>query len=113
MDYFFIGEAELVTAFQFVGVSGKAVDTAAEARSIFKQLTEGLVPELGFAKPTMEPCKVLIITEEVAEWLGEDLVQWQLSGQFPLIVELPGLQGPLAGHKTLMEAIREAIGISI
>ena len=62
---------------------------------------------------TAEPCRVLIVTEEVAEWLGDAIVQWQLSDRYPLIVELPGLMGKLPGRKTLVDSIREAIGIHV
>jgi len=51
---------------------------------------------------------VLIVTEEVADWLGDDLTAWQLSGKYPLVVDIPGLMGKLEGRKTLVDAIREA-----
>jgi V/A-type H+-transporting ATPase subunit F len=56
---------------------------------------------------------VLILTEEVADWLGDLLTDWQLSDKYPLIVELPGLMGRLPGRKTLVDSIREAIGVHV
>jgi V/A-type H+-transporting ATPase subunit F len=41
------------------------------------------------------------------------MVNWQLSGRYPLLVEIPGIGGRLEGRKTLVDAIREAIGIHI
>ena len=101
MDYFFIGDPELVTAFRFIGIDGMVVHNAEEADSVFRRITEA------------ENCHVLIITEEVAGWLDEFLVTWQLSGHYPLIVEIPGIIGRLPERKTLVDAIREAIGVHV
>jgi V/A-type H+-transporting ATPase subunit F len=58
-------------------------------------------------------CHVLIITEETAVWIGDYLIDWQLSGHYPLIVEIPGISGRLEGRKSLVDSIREAIGIHV
>jgi V/A-type H+-transporting ATPase subunit F len=113
MDYFFIGEAELVTAFRFVGISGISVQNPGDAVDAFRRITESYDETSGTILPGMELCRVLIITEEVAYWLGDTLVQWQLKDRYPLIVELPGLMGRHSGRKTLVESIREAIGVRI
>lgn len=115
MDFFFIGESELVTAFRFVGVKGAAVMNAESARRQFRRVTEGWDETAGAVLPQgrAESCRVLIITEEVAGWLGELLADWQLSGSYPLIVEIPGTLGRHPGHKTLMDSIREAIGVRV
>jgi V/A-type H+-transporting ATPase subunit F len=71
----------------------------------------------GTALPSLqtgdEGCRVLILTEEAADWLDEDLVQWQLSGRYPLIVELPGTLGRQPGRKSLVDSIREAVGVRV
>ena len=117
MHYFFIGDPELVTAFSFIGIAGSAVHDAEETVSVFRRITEGWVAEAGAVLPDALPeaggCKALIITEEAADWLGKLLIDWQLSGRYPLIVEIPGIQGKLPGRKTLVDSIREAIGIHV
>jgi V/A-type H+-transporting ATPase subunit F len=114
VDYFFIGDAELVTAFRFVGVEGEAVWDSGGARAVFRKLTEGWDETAGAALPGLsEPCRVLILTEETAGRLGDLLVEWQLSGRYPLIVEIPGIMGRLPGRKTLVDSIREAVGIHV
>jgi V/A-type H+-transporting ATPase subunit F len=113
MDYFFIGETELVTAFRFAGISGIPVQSQSDAVDAFRRVTESFDETAGTVLPGMELCRVLIITEEVADWLGDSLVQWQLKDHYPLIVEVPGLLGRHEGRKTLVESIREAIGIRI
>lgn len=113
MDYFFIGDLELVTAFHFVGIDGRAALGPEDALAAFRKITEGWDETLGVALPHVETCRVLILTEEVADWLGDTLIRWQLSGRYPLVVEIPGPMGRLEGRKTLVESIREAIGIRV
>ena len=113
MDYFFIGDSELVTAFRFVGIEGQAVSGTEEALAAFGKITRGWDKTAGAVLPGAEGCRVLIITEETALWLGDTLTAWQLGGSYPLVVEIPGTLGHLPGHKTLVDAIREAIGVHV
>ena len=127
MDYFFLGDPELVTAFRFVGIQGVSVPNADFAREVFCKIIEGSGgPALNFRRdfpgtklpsdlelPSAEQCRVLIITEEVADWLGDLLVEWQLLSSYPLIVEMPGILGRHADRKTLVDSIREAIGVHV
>ena len=117
MDYFFIGDPELVTAFGFIGIGGAPVRSSEDARSAFLRVTQGWDETAGTVLPSAMPgaenCRVLIVTEEAADWVGDELTQWQLSGRYPLVVEIPGLLGRLEGRKTLVDAIREAIGVHV
>ena len=65
------------------------------------------------AFPVDEVPKVLILTEGAASTIEEEEIAWQKTGKFPLIVEIPGLEGHVAGKKSLTDAIREAIGVQI
>lgn len=117
MDYFFLGEAELATAFRFIGIEGAAVGNEAQAVSLFRQITEGWNESAGTALPDSLPdagnIKVLIMTEETAAWLGDFAINWQLEGRYPLIVEIPGILGHISDRKTLVDSIREAIGLHV
>jgi V/A-type H+-transporting ATPase subunit F len=113
LDYFFIGDAELVIAFHFVGIRGVGVSNADEARGMFRRMTTGYDETAGAVIPGIETCRILILTEEVADWLGDLLIDWQLSDKYPLVVEIPGTLGRLPGRKTLVDSIREAIGIHV
>ena len=125
MEYFFLGDPELVMAFRFVGIAGVSVQDAGDALDVFRLITEGQDKIAGTASPSAiapaiaeaiagaENCRVLLMTEEVADWLGDTLIQWQLSDRYPLVVEVPGLMGRLPGRKALVESIREAIGIHV
>ena len=117
MDYFFLGDAELVTAFRFIGIEGAAVGNAGEAVSLFRRITTGWNESADTALPDSLPAasnlKVLIISEEAADWLGDLLVNWQMEGRYPLVVEIPGIMGHLPDRKTLVDSIREAIGLHV
>jgi V/A-type H+-transporting ATPase subunit F len=117
LDFYFLGDEELVTAFRLIGIQGMPVKDADEAVAVFRKVTEGLNETDGTPLPASisetETCQVLLITEETADWLGDNLVNWQLSGNYPLIVEIPGISGHIEGRKTLVDSIREAIGIHV
>jgi len=111
MQYFVIGERELVLAFALVGVQGAVAVNRDEALEAFNRITGkgGAVS----APVDGERPKVLILTENVSDLLGQEVLDWQKSGGYPLIVEIPGIQGHLKGRKTLTDAIREAIGVQV
>ena len=117
MDYFFLGDEELVTAFRFIGIEGIAVKDPDEAVAVFRKITERYDERGDIDLPACvsdeDGCQVLILTEETADWLGEYMIIWQLSGNYPLLVEIPGISGRLPDRKTLVDAIREAIGIHV
>ena len=101
-EIYVIAEEELVIAFRMIGLEGKAVSGRDEAIAAFRAAID---PSSG--------CKMLILTEEIADALGMELVEWQLSGNYPLVVDIPPLSGSPAGHRSLVDAVRQAIGIKI
>jgi len=117
VDFYFLGDDELVTAFRFIGINGLAVRDSNEAVAAFRKITEGFNEAAGIVLPDSLPdannCRVLLLTEETADWLGNYIIDWQISGRYPLIVEIPGINGRLPGRKTLVDSIREAIGIHV
>jgi V/A-type H+-transporting ATPase subunit F len=116
MKYRIIGERELVLGFSLVGIDGTVASTRDEALEAFRVATSqgaSLSSLAANAPRDEERALVLIMTEEVAAMLEDEVREWQMTGEFPLIVEIPGLHGHLPGRKTLTESIREAIGIRV
>lgn len=109
MEYFVIGERELILGFMLAGVKGKAVSNRQEALDAFNKAT-GQNSSVGSVGDIP---KVLILTEDIADMLSKEIQSWQLHGKAPLIVEIPGLQGHIQGRKTLTDSIREAVGIQV
>lgn len=111
MEYYIIGERELVLAFGLVGVKGTYAANKAEALEAFNKVT-GIGSGVN-APTTQDIPKVLILTEDVSVMLEDEINQWQVKGKFPLIVEIPGLGGHITGKKSLTDSIREAVGIHV
>ncbi len=111
MEYFIIGERELVLAFKLVGVDGTVCENKDEALDAFNRIT-GKGSSVNAPVATERP-KVLILTENISDMLEDNVLSHQKSGEYPLIVEIPGIEGHLKGKKTLTDAIREAIGIQV
>lgn len=110
MEYFVIGEREIVLAFRLVGVGGSVVANREEALKAFNSVTgRGEIVSV----PLSERPKVLILTEEVSSMLEEEVLDWQRGAEYPLIVEVPGIRGHLEGRKSLTDSIREAVGIQV
>jgi vacuolar-type H+-ATPase subunit F/Vma7 len=108
-DAFVIAEEELVLAFRLVGVPGRAVAGRDEALDAFRRATS----QRTAAGEDGAGSRILILTEDLAELLAEEAKEWQLSGEYPLIVEIPGQGRRRSGRKGLMDAVREAIGVSV
>lgn len=111
MEYFVLGETELVTGFALVGVEGKVCLNRNDALEAFNKVTGQTSSVTGISSE--DKPKVLIITEDVADMLENEIFSWQMKGSSPLIVEIPGIRGHLPGRKTLTDAIKEAVGIQI
>ncbi|WP_407428841.1 V-type ATP synthase subunit F [Treponema sp.] len=110
MEYFVIAEREIILGFKLVGVDGSIAVNRNEALDAFRRVTG-----LGGAEsvPVDERPKILILTEDVSAMIEEEVLKWQKSSQYPLIVEIPGIHGHMEGKKSLTDAIREAVGISV
>ena len=103
MTFFVLGDEDVILGFQFIGIKGKIIENNEDAILEFDNAINGSYGNIG----------VLLITEKVASMIEEKLMNWQLSGNYPLIVEIPDMEGHLTGKKTMLDSIREAIGIQI
>lgn len=101
-EIFVIAEEELVIPFRMIGAEGESVTGAEDALAAFRRVTGA-----------PGGCRMLILTEDIADMLGSEIIDWQLQGQYPLIVEIPPLSGTLPDHIKLVDAVRQAIGIKI
>lgn len=100
----------MVLAFRLTGVDGTAAQTRQEILDAFNRVTgRGGILSL----PTEKVPKVLILTEYAAAQIAEEELEWQKKGKYPLIVEIPGLDGHIENKKSLTDAIREAMGVQV
>ena len=124
MNCLFWGEDELVTAFRFTGVDGAIVEDEQTAHALFSALSGGssrtqqadtwVDSRDHTHNNNQKEYHILILSEQVAYWLKNELNEWQLSGRYPLIVEIPAFNAAVSGsRRSLVDAIREAIGIHV
>jgi len=102
---FVIAEEEIVLAFRMAGVEGRSASGREEALEAFRKATGELVGG--------QAVKVLVLTEEVSDLLDEEVKAWQMSGSYPLIVEIPGQGERSVARKSIVDAVREAVGVMI
>lgn len=110
MQFYIIGEREIVLAFKLTGVEGTIAETRTEVLEAFYRVTRQSVK---VSDSDSEIPRVLILTEQAASQIEDEEIKWQKTGKFPLIVEVPGLNGHVPGKKTLFDAIKEAIGVEV
>lgn len=110
MKFHIIGEREMVLAFKLTGIDGTVAENRRDVLEAFNSLTGN---GNGLTVPVDEVPKILILTEGAASTIEEEEIAWQKTGKFPLIVEIPGLDGHVSGKKSLSDAIREAIGVQV
>ncbi len=109
---FVIAEEELVLAFRLAGAEGRAVSGREEALAVFRAITQGThLP--GLPDNVGREARILVLSNETSDMIADEAREWQLSGGFPLIVEIPGLLESNPDRKGLVDAIREAVGISV
>ena len=101
MKIFCIADEDTVRGFRLAGVSGQAVASAQEA---------ALAIESATAQPD---CAIVLLTETIADGIRPQVERIRLEMQQPLIVEIPGPDGPLPGRKSLRQLAQEAVGIHI
>ena len=101
MRFFCIADADTVRGFRLAGIDGRAVETADEAADALARAARR--PNLG----------VVILTHAVAADIRDQVDALRAGQGTPLVVEVPGPEGPLPGRKTLREFVQEAVGIRI
>lgn len=101
MNLRLLGSQEMVTALALGGLRGQAVASRNEVLRALEELTAGA-----------RVC-ILVIEEGTAELARVEVDRLKLDPAAPLVVEIPGLAGPLPGRKGVRQLVREALGIRV
>lgn len=96
-----IGNLDAVLGFGLVGVQGHVVTTAEEVNQALNEALQD--PEAG----------IILVTEDVAELIRHRMDQLMARSTIPLVVEIPGPEGPRPDRPSLSEVIRRAIGVKL
>ncbi len=98
--YFVIADEDTLLGFRCAGLSGRAATNRLEAVEALKEARE-------------KNAGIVIVTEELAALMEAEVSALRFSDELPMLVEIPGAQGPLPGRRSLAEVIREAIGVKV
>jgi len=101
VKFYCIADADTVRGFRLAGVAGETVGSEAEAADALDRAARR--PDLG----------IVILTDEVAAGIRDAVDALRSGRDRPLIVEVPGPAGRMAGRKTLRQFVQEAVGIRI
>ncbi len=101
MKFYCIADEDTVRGFRLAGVEGRAVTSAPEAAEA-----------LNLAVAHTEH-GIVILTQQVGAWMREQVDALRLGRDRPLLAEIPGPVGPLAGRKTLRALVHSAVGIRV
>ena len=101
MAFYCIADEDTVRGFRLAGVPGRAVTTPQEAAAALAHAA---------ARPEVS---IVILTDIVAADIRQDVDRIRLELDRPLIVEIPGPEGPMPGRKTLRQLVQEAVGIRL
>lgn len=101
MKLFCIADEDTVRGFWLAGIRGQAVSTAEQAAAAIEIAT------------AQTDCAIIVLTESVAAKIRAQVDSIRLGRSRPLIVEIPGPEGPLPGRKSLRQFVQEAVGIRV
>jgi len=101
VTFFCVGDEDTVAGFRLAGIETQTATTPEQTRAAVEKFV---------ARPD---CGVIIITEKLVEGIRQQIETIRLERERPLIVEIPGPEGPLPGRKSLREFVQEAVGMRI
>jgi vacuolar-type H+-ATPase subunit F/Vma7 len=95
-----IGDRDMVTGFQLVGIKGVEVLSVDEAKRALLKAVENI------------DIAIVIISEDFSTKLRATINELRLNRIAPLIVELPGRAGP-SGRIDMSSIVEKAIGVKV
>lgn len=101
MKFYCIADEDTVQGFRLAGISSQVAATEEEAQAAILSVLN---------RPD---CGIVIITEKIADLIRLQVDMVRQERDRPLIVEIPGPEGPLAGHRSLRELVQEAVGVNV
>jgi V/A-type H+-transporting ATPase subunit F len=101
MELLVIGSPPAVWGFALAGVPGQIVETAGE-------LTEALDRAL-----ERSDLGIILVTEDVADLARARIEHLISQSEIPLLVEIPGPDGPSPDRPTIQELLHRTIGVKV
>jgi V/A-type H+-transporting ATPase subunit F len=96
-----IGDVDTAAGFRLAGITSRAATTPEQTQAAIGETLRNA--DYG----------VVIITERLADGVRPLIETIRLERERPLIVEIPGPEGPVPGRKSLRQFVQEAVGMRI
>jgi len=101
MSVWVVASAEVVAAFALAGVEGRVVEGRVAVVAALEELSR------------RQEVKILAVEESSAELARDFIDRLKLDERAPLVVELPGVAGPLPERRTALDLVRQALGLRL
>lgn len=101
MKFHCIADEDTVRGFRLAGVPGEVVTSALAATVALERAA------------TRPDCGVVILTEKIADGIRPLVEQIRFARERPLVVVIPGPEGPGRERKSLRQFVQEAVGIHL
>ena len=96
-----IGHPDAVLGFSLVGIPGQAATTTNEVQQALRDVL------------AREDIGIVLITEDVAQLIAEQVSRLMLRSAIPLVIEIPAPESEQTGRPSLTEVIQKTIGIRL
>ncbi len=101
MRFYCIADGDTVRGFRLAGVDGRVVTSPAQAAQVLAEAAAR--PDVG----------VVVLTQQVGAGIREMVDTFRLERDRPLLLEIPGPEGPLPGRKSVRRLVHAAVGIRV
>lgn len=101
MSYYVIADEDTMLGFRYAGVAGEAVEGSDQAQRAFERVCES------------GKYDIIVLTEVVANSIRDSVNRVRFETQEPIVVEVPGQEGPTADRPDLLKLIQEAVGLRL
>lgn len=101
MSYYCIADEDTVLGFRYAGVQGEVVEGSEQARRVFERVCGAGEHD------------IVVLTDVVADSIREAVNHIRFEVQTPIVVEVPGPEGPVPGRPDLLKLIQEAVGLRL
>lgn len=101
MRFFCIGDERTVRGFRLAGVAGRVASSPDAAEQALREACADA------------SVAVILVTDSVAASVPQAVEAIRQKRPGPVVLSIPGPEGPTAGAKSLRELVRSAVGASV
>ncbi len=100
MDFYVIGDENMVLGLGLVGIPGEVVSSEEDTLRV---INESMKKQI----------KIILISDRLLEPVRDKVEEIILKRDFPLLLEIPDRQGPVKGKKSIRDLLKSSLGFNI